>query len=536
MPPRRQNRSEDSYIYQDILPAFEEYGYPSRSDTQNLKIKSIRIRIGSRYFYPDVVYYADDVPVLLVEAKKEGKSKRNAEEQAKSYIHNFPIEQHSRDGRPPQYAAVTIGRRIFFYRFEREQNKYGGIINRLVEQATILTFQELRHRYGLVVRKPAIDSYTFKVVFYELVAAFDTLNKREVTPQIVLKTVNLIYEFLKDPVGYVTCKPYTDLGRHPHIQMMIRSIMSQYDWSLLTPDIALKFRGIVLRAFQGSKSLNQYITPWPVVEFMAELAELKEQDKVLDFECGSGGFLAAALTKGVPIANLKGIDVADLPYYVSKLFLALYANIQGSDIETKIPVLHDNGLFFHGDDWDVVISNPAGGWKYDCYDELGDISKVYENLERDLNADGKDDPASEYYFSIQQAIRSAKIGGRICLVLPEGFFSNSTADFLRRYVAKHCRVKAIISLPSGVFRVGSTTRYVDSGVRSSSQKMSILFAEKIREVVDGEGLDIAAGKLKYPVFLAAIRKPEDARTRRGWLKGALQQVLDAYGEWKGGTS
>jgi len=532
MPLRRHNRSEDSYIYHDILPTFEEYGYPGRGDTENLKIKGdIRIRIGSRSYTPDVVYYADGVPLLLVEAKKEGMTKKDAEDQAKSYIRNFPVDRYSRDGRPPRYAAVTVGRQVYFYKYAIELSEYGAIKDDLVPQTAIATYQELKQSYGLIIGKPSIDAHTFKVLFYELVSAFDTQNRREVTPQIVLKTVHLIYEFLRDPADYVTRRPYTDLGRHPHIQMMIRSILSQYDWSLLTPDIALRFREIVVRAFQGSKSLNQYITPWPVVRFMAELAELKPRDTVLDFECGSGGFLVAALEKGVPMGNMLGIDIADLPYYVSKVFLALHSNTRGTDLETKIPVLHDNGLLFHGDDWHIVISNPAGGAKYDAYNSLGDIAKVYDHLERDLNADGKDDPASEYYFSVQQAVRSARVGGRICLVLPEGFFSNSSDESLRRYVGKHCRVKAIVSLPRGVFQVGATTRTVESGKRSSSQKMSVLFAEKIREVVDGDGLDVPAGTLEYPVFLASVEKPRDAGQRPNWLQNGLKRVLSEYRIW-----
>jgi len=312
---------------------------------------------------------------------------------------------------------------------------------------------------------------------------------------------------------------------------MVRSFLNQYDWTHLNPDIALRFRTEILRAFQGSKSLNQYITPWAVVKFMTDLADVTETDTLLDFECGSGGFLAAALEKGVPMGNMRGIDIADLPYYVSRVFLALYSNAQGSDIESKIPVLHDNGLFFHGKDWDVVISNPAGGSKYDAYGSLGDIAKVYYHLERDLNADGKDDSASEYYFSIQQAVRSAKVGGRICLVLPEGFFSNSSDESLRNYVAKHCRVKAIVSLPRGVFQVGATTRTVESGRRSGSQKMSILFAEKIREVVDGEGVDSGAGRLQYPVFLASVEKPRRAGRGDGWLDAPLEDVLKEYRKW-----
>ncbi len=530
MPTRRDQRSEDSYIYHDILPAFEEYGYPERGDTENLKIKSIRIRIGRRYYTPDVVYYAWEVPVVVVEAKKPGMSMQDAEDQVKSYIRNFPVQQFSRDGIPPRYAAVTVGRQIYVYRYHVEINQQGAIVDRLEPLPTIPDYLQLLFWYGLVARKPVIDPSIFKIVFYELVSSFDLQNRKEVTPKIVLQVVQLLCEFLKDNANYVKYKPYTDLGRHPHIQAAIRSIMSQFDWRNLTPDVALRFREIVVRAFQGRKNLNQYVTPWPVVKFMTELAEIKPSDKVLDFECGSGGYLAAALAKGVPLRNLKGVDIADLPYFTARLFLALYSNTKGTSIDTNIAVYRDNGLYDQGDDWDVVISNPAGSNKY----YLRDLDQVYLHLERELGQRGRDDGAWEYNFSVQQAVRSAKVGGRICLVLPEGFFSNSQAEFLRKFVTKHCAIRAVISLPRGVFSVGRTVKTVTGGVSSSSQKMSILYAVKVKDVTRGAGLDYDENKAKYPVFLASVSKPRRAGRGDQWLKDALDTVLAKYRKWASG--
>lgn len=73
------DRGEDSHIIHDILPAFADYGYPRAGDTENLKIKGdVRIRMGSSFKEPDVVFYAEGIPVLLVESKKQGKSKQDA--------------------------------------------------------------------------------------------------------------------------------------------------------------------------------------------------------------------------------------------------------------------------------------------------------------------------------------------------------------------------------------------------------------------------------------------------------------------------
>ena len=527
MPRNQNNRSEDSYIVNDILPAFADYGYPVAGDSENLKIKGdIRIRMGSTYKEPDVVFYADNVPVLLVEAKKENKSQSDAEDQAKSYIRNFPIEKYSRDGRPPQYAAITIGKTIYFYKYEFDINQYGAIIDRLEPISEILTYDELRKLYGLKEReKPILGPEGLKNVFYQLISALDFENKKKISPEIVLRAVKLLYEFLKDSNNYTSRSPYTELDGHPDRQRWIRNVLRQYNWQNLNEKIADQFRTEILRAFQGSKQLNQYLTPWPVVVFMTRLVNLQPQDKVLDFECGSGGFLVAAVRSGIPLDNVLGVDIADLPYYVSKVFLALNFNIKGADIDS-IPVYNDNGLKDWGSDWDVVISNPAGGEKY----QLNDLDEIYHFLEKDIDLDGKIDPAWEYNFSIQRAIRSAKIGGRICLILPEGFFSNSSAEFLRKYVAKHCRIKAIISLPRKIFYKGTTVRQVQGGRQVSQQKMSILLAVKTKEVNDGEGIDLDNININYPVFLSAIQKPNIDDP--DWLDKILGRVLEEYEYWQ----
>ena len=42
------------------------------------------------------------------------------------------------------------------------------------------------------------------------------------------------------------------------------------------------------------EGLGQYFTPRPIVNFMADLAEISIHDVVTDFACGSGGFLIKA--------------------------------------------------------------------------------------------------------------------------------------------------------------------------------------------------------------------------------------------------
>ncbi len=118
------------------------------------------------------------------------------------------------------------------------------------------------------------------------------------------------------------------------------------------------------------------------------------------------------------------------------------------------------------------------------------------------------------------------------MVLPEGFFSNSSAEIFRKYVAKHCKIRAIISLPRGVFSKGTTTKRVQAGKTGSHQKMSILYAEKIAEVEDGSGIEMDFDELNYSVFLASVQKPSGASEDEHWIGKILERVLENYRHWE----
>lgn len=531
-------RSEPSYIVHDIIPQFEEFGYPRVGDSERVKINEVPVyrpsggRSGSSM---DIVYYHNGEPLLLVEAKRTHRTHKQALREAKIYLKNFPTDDldYALSGKAPFFIATTVGREIRFYRhwFDTEE----GQLVQQVKEIDTLTFEELIAEYGLepefVPQK--LTQQDFREKFLNELLAIFALDKEEgITPEVIKNIAWLILTYLRFPRNYTNQSPYIDLREHPDRQRHIRDLFRRYAVEeSLGKDLAFEFRDFILRAFQGSKELNQYLTPQSVVAFMCNLCEISSEDKVLDFECGSGGFIAAAVSQDVPIENVLGIDIADLPYYVAKTYLALYFGIGGEEIES-IPIKTDNGLYFWGDGWSVVIGNPAGGNKYDPEGELDDLEKVLENLEKDLDRDGRDDRFSEYNFSIQQAVRSCKVGGKICLVLPEGFFANPTDEFLRKYVAKYCKIKVIISLPRGVFKKGTTTRTVKSGSQASTQKMSILFAKKVRKVEDNTGLEIDFDSLDYPVFLASIQKPENVgQDPDDWLEPLLRVVLKEWQSW-----
>ena len=117
-----------------------------------------------------------------------------------------------------------------------------------------------------------------------------------ITPVVVQKTSAQILSYLRDGQNFVSRQPYVSLDDSKDRQVHIRRIYNRYDLSASAgPELAREFRSFILRSFQGG-TFNQYLTEQCVIAFMMDiLGTISPEMTVLDFECGSGGFLAAAV-------------------------------------------------------------------------------------------------------------------------------------------------------------------------------------------------------------------------------------------------
>lgn len=521
-------KPEIAYLVQNILPVLNsQYDFPSPEDEERTKIGEIPVRIGSSIKKPDIVYYWEGVPVFLIEAKREGKSEEDAVDQALSYVRNYP-SKYTKDGIKPRLFAVTIGSKINFYIHRYQIGERNELLDWAEKIEIPLVFGKILQEYGLkrVEKRRMLSADSLQKEFlYELAAIYAFDNK--ITPEVVKNVSRQIFSYLELGDGYVSRQPYVSLDNYRDRQTRIRQLFNNFDiFGSLGPHIAREYRRFVLRAFQGG-GFSQFMTEQCIIDFMWDLVgKVNPKSRVLDFECGSGGFLGAAITRNkLPLKNILGIDIDELPYTAAKTFIALHfkGEIRKS---TESVIRLDNGLYDYGKDWDVVISNPAGGNIYKHGNEERILKEGLQNLT------GKKHNFSEYELSIQQAIRSAKVGGEICLILPEGFFSNSYDSFLRKFVAKYCKVLAVVSLPRGVFRVGTSVKGRGGGSHIGQMKMSILYAEKAKEIEPNVNLDQESGKWAYPIFIARISNPQNATENIcDWLEKEFDLVLSQWKLW-----
>ncbi|MPQ68514.1 MULTISPECIES: class I SAM-dependent DNA methyltransferase [unclassified Pseudomonas] len=215
---------------------------------------------------------------------------------------------------------------------------------------------------------------------------------------------------------------------------------------------------------------GQFRTPRHIIKLMAELVQPQLGHKVADPACGSGGFLLGAyqhiVTQLAVKAGTKDLTPDEDGFVRSSVAAALTEKAQtilqeslwGYDIDSTMVRLGLMNLMMHGIDephidykdtlsksynqeaeYDIVLANPPFTGSID----KGDIN---ENLQLATTK-------TELLF-VENIYRLLKKGGTACVIVPQGVVFGSGGAFktLRQLLVERCDLKAVITLPSGVFR------------------------------------------------------------------------------------
>lgn len=226
--------------------------------------------------------------------------------------------------------------------------------------------------------------------------------------------------------------------------------------------------------------MGQFFTPRPVVQFCVKMLDPKQFHKVLDPSCGSGGFLLYAMDEVRALVEknydefeaythwhsfakkrLYGIEINDQIARVCKMNMIIHddghTNVIGHDALAKFDDIQKLNSEFLKDSFDLILSNPPFGAtikkKESTYLKEFDLG-MNENSERPTQK-------SEILF-IERCIKFAKLGtGKIAIVVPEGIMTNTSLQYVRDYILKHCELEASISLPESAFS------HFGAGIKSS---------------------------------------------------------------------
>ncbi|MHA6572607.1 type I restriction-modification system subunit M [Pseudomonas yamanorum] len=215
---------------------------------------------------------------------------------------------------------------------------------------------------------------------------------------------------------------------------------------------------------------GQFRTPRHIIKLMTDLVQPQLGHRIADPACGSGGFLLGSyqyiVTHLAIKAGTKNL-IPDEDGFVRTSVAAtltekaqgiLQESLWGYDIDSTMVRLGLMNLMMHGIDephidykdtlsksfteeseYDIVMANPPFTGSID----KGDIN---DNLQLATTK-------TELLF-VENIYRILKKGGTACVIVPQGvlFGSGNAFKTLRQLLVERCDLKAVITLPSGVFK------------------------------------------------------------------------------------
>ena len=282
--------------------------------------------------------------------------------------------------------------------------------------------------------------------------------------------------------------------------------------------------------FKGKN--GQFFTPRLIVNFAIQMMDIKNEHKVLDPACGSGGFLLHALDHvrkqaqeyypddlGEQYAywhdfaanNLFGIEINDSIARVAKMNMIIHddghTNVIGFDALSSIDKMYEKNLGFAKDRFDIIVTNPPFGAsvKFTEHPYLSGFTLGKNGSKVRTNQ------STEILF-IERCIDFLRSGtGKMAIVLPDGILTNSSLQYVRDFLMEKTQIMAVVSLPPFAFA------HFGAGVKSS-----LVFIRK-----RGANEKIT----RYPIFMAiAEHVGYDATGRKDPLN-TLPEIVEKYKEF-----
>lgn len=337
-------------------------------------------------------------------------------------------------------------------------------------------------------------------------------------------------------------------------------------FSVRSDDIDLKGRAFeeFLPSQLRGKGLGQYFTPRPIVDFMCELADISLNDTVLDFACGSGGFLIKAyekmrgeidilppgtikrlgatresLIEDIKSSQIFGIDAEPRAARTARMNMLLWGDgrcvvrgnaLAGEDFSgTEYPV-SDYSPDEPESGCSLILANPPFGAR----EKEKDVLAAYDfGSKKKVRKSQK----TEVLF-VEKALRLLRPDGRLLIVLPTGLLSADSYSDLRTHILERARIRAIVNLPthtfvqSGVPTVNTVVLYLQKHSQTVAEKY-----EKHGGVEDAAGFQEFISKnpdLDFDIFMADCEdvgfEPNGKITKSSGVATDLDMIVHDFRE------
>ncbi len=201
--------------------------------------------------------------------------------------------------------------------------------------------------------------------------------------------------------------------------------------------------------------LAQYFTPHEVIDFIVELTNPKPGEHVYDPACGSGDFLISAFRRAGTANDpcVWGADNSKQAVQISILNM-----VMNGDGKTQIAT-QDSLATLPSKQFSVVLCNPPFGTKIveRRFEVLRNYDMGHKWVNRADSAQRLEEVRSSQQTGIlfaELCVRQAKPGGRIGLILPNGYLGNRGIEYvaLREWLLRNCRLVAVVAFPRFTFK------------------------------------------------------------------------------------
>lgn len=209
----------------------------------------------------------------------------------------------------------------------------------------------------------------------------------------------------------------------------------------------------MLKELQSAGKSGEFYTPRAITQFITDIINPKEGEKILDPACGTGGFLTCAIEhlkkKANNVAavnalqeNVAGWEYKPLPYLLATTNLILHG-IEVPNIRFRDALDQPLSNYTEKNRVDVIIANPPFG------------GIVANNNENNFPQSYRTKESADLFLILM--IHLLKRGGRAGIVLPDGSLTGEgVKQRVREKLLRECNLHTIIRLPNSVFQPYAT--------------------------------------------------------------------------------
>jgi len=255
---------------------------------------------------------------------------------------------------------------------------------------------------------------------------------------------------------------------------------------------------------------GQFFTPRQIVKMCVKMLNPKPNEKALDPACGPCGFMIHTLNwvfdnyikprykndlknRKFQHANSKlfAIDFDPRLARVAKAMMLIAGDgktnvYRVNSLDQREWKNRTDGLVnaIQEAKFDIVMTNPPFAGSITQPEILGRFDLAYKG---DHTKNKRMNKVTRDVLFIEKCLNFLKPGGRMAIVLPQGNFNNTNAQYIREYIMLKARILAVVGLHVNTFKPFTGT------------KTSVLFLQKWKDEYE---------ILKdYPIFMATSNKP-----------------------------